>query len=663
MLLTVALVAAGFQYTIWLRRHGVALETEVDRANRNADLANRNRRLANRHLHAAQLRLSSQAIENGQLERAQDILQSQIQKPDEDDPRDFAWHVLWERSTRQIAPLYGHERDVRALSLSPDGRTLSSGDEVGVIRLWDLRTGSPVRVMLGHALSIRRLVFSADGALMAAAADSESNSKCEVLVWEVATGRELARIEGLDNGIEAEPVFLRNQSALRLHASWREPAEGVPATREIRTYDLSHGPSTLILRSKWRWRDAACLSRSGAIVSFPIVPSTETDRWTMKDAESGLAEWTSGSAHPGTRVMTASTADGRIIAAAFADNTVSCRETQNGGELLRYTSENPPRSLALSSDGRMLAAACDSGVVELRSLATGRCVKVLLGKGRRQDPLLVTAFSPDGTRLATTEWAVPGGSTPVTIWEVDMGKWLAQYPGHRDRAADLQFAADGRSLLIAAGPTIRRWWLDAQFDPATPAGHTDEAWAVAFSPGGDLLASGSDDDDSHTIKLWNSRTGALVRGWYGGSGTTAALEFFPDGLVIASAHLTKEHNVRIWEVATGKLLAILSGHTAAARTLAFHHSGTLLASAGSDRTIRFWDLEQKRCVRVLTGHDGTVQHLVFAPGGAQVASGSSDATVPPVEPKQRRAPAHPLGSREIHLGRVFPGWPHARRFG
>ena len=105
LVLAVALAAAVFQYTIWLRRHGEDLETEAARANRNADLANHHRRLANRHLHAAQLRLASAAIENGQLERAQDILHDQVMNPGEDDPRDFAWHVLWERATRQIAPL------------------------------------------------------------------------------------------------------------------------------------------------------------------------------------------------------------------------------------------------------------------------------------------------------------------------------------------------------------------------------------------------------------------------------------------------------------------------------------------------------------------------------------------------------------------------------
>ena len=62
---------------------------------------------------------------------------------------------------------------------------------------------SAVCVLKGHALSISRLVFSADGSLLASAAEADSHSQCEVLLWEAATGRELARIDGLDNCIAA----------------------------------------------------------------------------------------------------------------------------------------------------------------------------------------------------------------------------------------------------------------------------------------------------------------------------------------------------------------------------------------------------------------------------------------------------------------------------
>ena len=631
LFIAVASAAAVFQYTASLRRHSAALEAEAARGNLNAEIANRHRRLYSRLLHAAQLRLASQAIENGQLERAQDLLHDQVKNPSEDDSRDFAWHVLWERATRQILPMYGHERDVTALAMSPDGRTLASGDKVGMVRLWDLRTGSPVFVLKGHTLSISRLVFSAEGSLLVSSADSDGHSPCEVILWETATGRELAPIDGHANGIAAIPAFLPNQSALRLLTSWREPVNGEwreSATREVRTYELSHGPSRLVLRSSWPTRDHTCLTAAGQIVTFTSGPLPEQDHWTLKDAADGRIEWSFDAARFGGRVLTACTPDARVVAAAFGNNAVCCRETSTGRELFRYTSESPLRALALSPDGRTVIAACESGLVELRSLATGSRVALSISEVPRKNPSLHLAFSPDGTRLATTEWAIPGGATPVTLWDLASGKRLAQYPGHRDGAADLLFAANGRSLVIAAGPTIRCWLLEGESEPQPLAGHKDEAWAVAFAPDGEMLASGSDDDgEREKIKLWGPKNVRLIRGWYGGPGTTASLAFSPDGRILASAHLTKQDNVRLWNVATGKALATLKGHTAQARTLAFHPHGKMLASAGSDKTIRLWDVEGQRCLRKLDGHDDTIQGLVFARDGTQLASASSDGTV------------------------------------
>jgi WD40 repeat protein len=295
--------------------------------------------------------------------------------------------------------------------------------------------------------------------------------------------------------------------------------------------------------------------------------------------------------------------------------------------LFRYTSESPLRSLALSTDGRAMVAAYESGVLELRSLATGRRVALTLSDVLRKHSDIHLAFSPDGARLATTEWGIPGGATPVTVWDVNTGRCLGHYPGHRDRAADLRFAADGRSLIIAAGPTIRCWFFERESEDVPLAGHNDEAWAVTFAPDGELLASGSDDDDPETIKLWDPRTCRLIRGWCGGPGTTASLAFSPDGRILASAHLAKQDNVRLWDVTTGQHMATLKGHTAQARSLAFHPHGKFLASAGSDETIRLWDIEKLTAHNVLDGHEDTIQQLVFAPDGSLLASAATDGTV------------------------------------
>ena len=70
-------------------------------------------------------------------------------------------------------------------------------------------------------------------------------------------------------------------------------------------------------------------------------------------------------------------------------------------------------------------------------------------------------------------------------------------------------------------------WLCVQ----TLTGHSDWVRSVAFSPDGQLLASGSDDN---TIKLWQPGTGNQIRTLTGHSNWVISVAFSPDGQLLAS---------------------------------------------------------------------------------------------------------------------------------
>ncbi|RDW63404.1 vegetative incompatibility WD repeat protein [Coleophoma cylindrospora] len=141
----------------------------------------------------------------------------------------------------------------------------------------------------------------------------------------------------------------------------------------------------------------------------------------------------------------------------------------------------------------------------------------------------------------------------------------------------------------------------------TLEGHTSGVMAVAFSPNGKLVASGSND---HTIRLWDSATGTLQRVLEGHTSVVGAVAFSPDGTLVASG--SYDRTVRLWDSATGMLQRALEGHTHAVWAVAFSPDGNLVASSSKDHTIRLWDSATGTLQHRWSAFDyrlGTVKHL------------------------------------------------------
>jgi WD40 repeat protein len=196
-------------------------------------------------------------------------------------------------------------------------------------------------------------------------------------------------------------------------------------------------------------------------------------------------------------------------------------------------------SVALSPDGRLLAAGGADGSIRLWDAGTGQPIDLLEG---RQDQVWSVAFSPDGKWLASG-----GGDRKVILWDV-VSRTLAR----------------------------------------TLTGHASSVNSVAFSPDGQLLASA---DGASTILLWDLTTLQRIGDpLIGHSSSIWSVAFSPDSRLLVSAGFDK--SLVLWDVATRQQIGEpLTGYTQAITEVAFNQDGTLLASGSAGDGVTVWTID------------------------------------------------------------------------
>lgn len=205
------------------------------------------------------------------------------------------------------------------------------------------------------------------------------------------------------------------------------------------------------------------------------------------------------------------------------------------------------------------------------------------------------------------------------------------------------------------------------------AGHTGTVTSCAFNPQGTLLATTSGDWDK-TARLWDPRTGALVRvlerqdDWITGCAFRAdgsilvtwsgawtvrswnpntgrerrrragrrrpslaptpdrGYAVSPDGALIVTTRGGWDSSVQVLDPTTGGVVRTLEGHAAWVHGCAFSPDGTLVATASGDGTACVWDPRTGALLARLEGHLSWVTGCAFSPDGTLVATTSADHT-------------------------------------
>ena len=290
------------------------------------------------------------------------------------------------------------------------------------------------------------------------------------------------------------------------------------------------------------------------------------------------------------------------------------------------------RSLALSSDDRMLASACN-GSLKIWNVRTQSCIRTLdCGYA------LCASFLP-GDKIVI----VGNRNGELEIFDVASSTLIDTVKAHEGPVWTLHVHPDGRSMATGSADKSAKFF---KFDivqeeipgtkrstPRFKLTHTrtlkvaDDILSLRFSPDSRLLALSLLDN---TVKVFFVDSLKLFLNLYGHKLPVLNMDISYDSKLIVTCSADK--NVRLWGLDFGDCHKAFFAHQDSIMQVSFvpHNqdgNGHHFFSASKDNIIKYWDGDKFEQIQKLEGHHGEIWALIVSRTGEFLASASHDKSI------------------------------------
>lgn len=245
-------------------------------------------------------------------------------------------------------------------------------------------------------------------------------------------------------------------------------------------------------------------------------------------------------------------------------------------------------------------------------------------EGLFREPVLRSVRSGATTAVAASPWApliAVAGQKQILLYNSDTAELLGVLPFLEGVPHVLRFSRNG-TLLLAGGGQGAKSGKCAVFDIKTGrriitvGDELDSVLAADINDTHTLVALGG---PQRVVRVYSTADGSLVNEIRKHTDWINALEFSPDGVLLATAD--RAGGMFVWEAETAREFLNLQGHTGAINDLSWRSDSNILASASEDTTVRLWEMNDGKPVKNWGAHGGGTASVDFARDGRLVTGG------------------------------------------
>jgi WD40 repeat protein len=296
---------------------------------------------------------------------------------------------------RELRKMTGHEKWIRWIAVSKDGKRALTGSQDGTMRLWDVVAGKELKKFTGHTSWTWQVGFSSDEKQ----AISSGGTDKTVRLWDIEKAEEVKQYTGFPKRVYAAAISPDDKYVLAGEGGTDE------GNNDIHLFNKETGKleRKLTGHTGYVWR-AVFSPDSKKIASAGMNDSS----FRIWDVESGKSTVVGKDAH-----------ENYVVAVAFS-----------------------PKGEHLFTAGR-------DGKIKMWETDGGKLVKTF--EGLKEEPEAL-AISKDGKRFLTTD------GKSVVLFEVESGKIIHRFEEHTDQVLAVAFLPDGRKALSAGKDNTLRLW-------------------------------------------------------------------------------------------------------------------------------------------------------------------------------------------------------------